>query len=77
MNYADKLKLDADVRSMGGWLAGHAITNTDDGDGSVEIRSPGLDQDMYEQVGRILRRRGWKYVIVYAEHVVVRDTKAP
>jgi len=66
------LSLNADVGAMGGWLVGYAITDTGDGDGSVEIRSPGLDQGMYEQVGAILRRKGWKSVIVYAERVVVR-----
>jgi hypothetical protein len=74
MNTADLLRLDADVRSMGGWLAGHTITDADDG--AVEIRSPGLDQDMYRQVGAILRKKGWQGVIVYAECVIVRSGKA-
>lgn len=75
MNARALLRLNADVGAMGGWLVGYTITDTDDG--AVEIRSPGLDQDMYEQVGRILRRQGWQDVIVYHERVVVRGTEAP
>jgi hypothetical protein len=69
------LRLNADVGAMGGWLAGFTITDTGDGDGSVMVRSPGLDsnaQDIWEQVGATLRGKGWRSVIVYHGHVTVR-----
>jgi hypothetical protein len=80
MNTRATLELNAHVGLMGGWLAGFTITDTGDGDGSVFVRSPGLDssaQDIWEQVARNLKRRGWQDVIAYHGCVKVHDQAAP
>jgi hypothetical protein len=80
VNDQARLKLNAHMGLMGGWLAGFTITDTGDGDGSVFVRAPGLDsgaQDMWQQVAANLNRRGWKTVIVYHGGVKVYDQEAP
>jgi hypothetical protein len=80
VNTAALQKPNAHMGLTGGWLAGFTITDTGDGDGSVIIRSPGLDsgaQDVWEQVRATLRRHGWRDVIVHHGNVKVYDQPAP
>jgi hypothetical protein len=78
VNSAARIKLNAHMGLMGGWLAGFTITETGDGDGSVFVRCRSLHaQEVWEQAAATLRRRGWQNVSVFQGGMKVCDQPAP